>query len=258
MANTKIDIINDAYDQMRISGLTVNPTPEDTTIALTRLESMMAQFEARSICVDYNFELDPDPNDLTGLELQHQFMASSNLTLRLAASFGKAVPQELQLMASQSLSTSSSIVAADKVRMVQAPNRQPIGSGNTLRYNKYQRFYREGPLPPADCATNVMTIDDIDDFTESFDAYLKIDEAIESFTMTVDEGLTLQSSSNDTPLISYRIKADSNVTSGRWQQVKIVITTDTGRVDTRFVNFDVQTNETISSQETIFDEEIII
>lgn len=247
MANTKSDIINDAYDQMRISGLTVDPTPEDTTIALIRLESMAAQFEARNICINYNFQNEPDPSDLTNVDLVHQFTLSSNLTLRLAPSFGKEIPQTLHSMASQSLSTSSSISASNSVRQVQAPNRMPLGSGVSNRYNNWQRFNRNPQLPPEECTTNIMIIDDINDFSEDFSSYLNSDEAISSFVMTVDEGLTLVSSSNSDPLIDYRIEAVSNIGQGRWQQAKIVVTTDAGRITTRFVNFDVQNNETVGN-----------
>lgn len=247
MANTKGDVISDAYDQMRISGLTVDPTPEDTAIALVRLESMMAQLESRNICIGYKFSAEPDPSDLSGIELEHQFMASSNLTLRLASSFGKDAPMMLVNMANQSLATSSSVSAANSIRQVQAPNRMALGSGVSNRYNNWQRFNRNPALPPEECATNIMAIDNIDDFVEDFSNYLNTNEAIASFVIAADAGLLLVSSSNNDPLIDYRIEAISNVGQGRWQQVKIVITTDTGRVTTRLISFDVRSNETVGN-----------
>jgi hypothetical protein len=242
MANTKGDVISDAYDQMRISGLTVDPTPEDTTIALVRLESMMAQLEARNICFNYNFQEVPDPSDLTNVELKHQYTLSTNLTLRLASSFGKPIPLELSAMAQSSLASSSSMVAADNIRQVSAPNRSPLGSGTSGRYGNRQRFSSNPMLPPEECATNIITIGGIDDYSEDFTAYLNAGELISSFVITSDNGLTLVSSSNDSPLISYRVEAVSNSTQGRWQQVKIVITTDSGRVTTRLASFDVRSN----------------
>lgn len=247
MANTKIDIINEAYDQIRISGLTVSPNPNDTNIALVRLESMMAQFEARNICVSYNFTFEPDPNDPSGLELEHQFMASSNLTLRLVSSFGKDVPQMLYSMANQSLATSSSISSAKSIRQVQAPNRMPLGSGVSNRYNNWQRFNRNPTLPPEECATNIMVIGDVNDYSEDFNSYLSQYDVISSYVITADSGLEVASSSEDSPIINYRIEAKSNDGQGRWQQVKIVVTTNEGRVTTRLIDFDVQNNQTVGN-----------
>jgi hypothetical protein len=40
MADTKGDIVNDAYEEMRISGLTTQPGPEDVRFAVRKLEGM--------------------------------------------------------------------------------------------------------------------------------------------------------------------------------------------------------------------------
>ncbi len=246
---TKGETVNDAYSQMRISGLTVDPQPEDTELALNRLETMMAELEgSRNICLNYNFVDDPDSSDLTNVTKNYWYMMSTSLAIRLIADFNKVVPQTLLALASQALASASSSVAADNIRQIAPPDRMAIGSGTTLRYNKYQRFNRETELPRADCATNVMFIDDINDFTESFTAYLAAAEVIDTFTITVDKGLTLVSSSNDDSVVSYRIQADDNtVTSGVWQQVRIVVTTSDGRRTTRLIDFEIQQNETVNN-----------
>jgi hypothetical protein len=117
-----------------------------------------------------------------------------------------------------------------------------LGGGTSGRYGNRQRFNSNPALPPEECATNIIIIGGIDDYSEDFTAYLNAVELISSFVITSDNGLTLVSSSNDSPLISYRIEAVSNSTQGRWQQVKIVITTDSGRVTTRLTSFDVRSN----------------
>ena len=245
---TKVDRINAAYSKLRISGLTVSPSPEDSALALMTLENMMSELEmGRNICMDYNFEVDPDPNSITNVPQMYWNMIDCNLALRLIPDFNKVPPQTLMAQASQSLSTASSISAAQNARQLSAPDRMPIGSGTDLRFNKYQRFNRSPKIPPQDCETNDIIIDNVNDYTESFRAYLG-DETIESFTIEADEGLTIVSSSNDDPLISYRIFAEDNtVSSGTWQQVKIVILTSTARVETRFINFGVQPNLTVNN-----------
>jgi len=59
---TKIKLIQSMYSQMRISGLTVNPTPEDIEVALYRLEDMMAEFHGRTLDFGYLFEEHPKPS----------------------------------------------------------------------------------------------------------------------------------------------------------------------------------------------------
>lgn len=245
---TKQKRINSAYSQMRISGLTVNPGKEDNELALDRLEVMMSELEeSRNICMKYNFEEVPDPNSPTKVKKSYWYMIATNLALRLIPDFNKVVPGTLISLAASSLATASSQSAAQNIRQVANPDRMPIGAGTTLRYNKYQRFNREQRIPPPDCETNVIIIDDVDDYRESYIAYLG-GETIASFTIDADRGLTLVSSSNDTPIINYRIKAvDNTVTSGTWQQVKIIVTTSSGRVDTRLINFEVKPNLTVNN-----------
>ena len=122
---TKVDIINGAYTQMRISGLTVDPTPEDVEVALDRLEDMCAELEdSRNICIGYNFEEQPDPNSLTDTKRKYSHMLKTNLAMRLLHDFGKVPPPTLANQASQSLSTASSAVAAENARGVQYTRRK--------------------------------------------------------------------------------------------------------------------------------------
>lgn len=82
-----------------------------------------------------------------------------------------------------------------------------------------------------------MAKGDINDFTESFADYL-IDDVISSFTITPTAGLTIASSTNSTPSIDYRVQASSSSIDA-YQTVTIVVTTDSGRVSTRVIDFEV-------------------
>lgn len=243
----KSDRIIDAYSQMRISGLTVNPSPEDEKLALNRLEDMAAEFESRNICTGYNFEETPDPNSPTNVPREFWQMFSTNLAIRLV-DFNKVIPPLLIAQASQSLSNASSISARKRLKEVLPPRRMPLGSGNTLRTNRYNRFNRPVAPPPSECETNDMFIDDINNYTETFDAYLDAGEIIDSFELTADAGLSVQGTPTNTDTaVNYQIKAVNTVTTGAWQQVKIVMTSSTGRVETRFINFSVSDNRTVGS-----------
>lgn len=243
----KIDIINSMYSQLRISGVTVQPTSETLELALMRFEDMMAEYEKGNICLSYNFEDEPDPNSPTNVERWANHMMITNLAVRIIADFNKQVPQTLFAQASQSLSNASGVTAAETIRQVQAPRRMPRGHGNTIKWNRWARFQRPVPLAPNNSATNTLVIGDIDDYTEHFDAYLMFDETISSFTIAADPGLSLESSSLTSPDVFYRVKAVDNSTDGVFKQVKIVATTSLGRVETRIIDFNIKDNQTVGS-----------
>jgi hypothetical protein len=237
-AATKGDIIVNMFSQTRISGLTKKPTPAELDLALDRLEDMMHELTGRNICVGYNFEVEPSPDTLVGSPRKFHQMLKTNCALRILPDFGKDPTQALMAQASQSLATASSYVAIDKLQEVDYPNRMPRGNGNSIRNNRWRRYFTDGQLPPNECATKKITEDEIQDYQESFVAYLGA-ESIASYTISADAAITIVSSSNSTPIIDYRIQAGNNSTEGVWQQVKINITTSAGRIETRIINFEI-------------------
>jgi len=235
MAHLKSDLINGAYSQLRISGLTVNPSGEDLEVAIRRLENMVAEFDVR---INYNFEDTPDANSLTNVDRQYWHALETNLAVRLVPDFNKQIPQILIGQATQSLSRM--LGAAATPRQTEYPDRMARGSGNTQRFNRWNRFYRPVAESPNEPATNRMIIGDIQDFTEHFDSYLGDAETISSFTINASDGLTIQSSSLTSPDVDYRIRADG-VASGsdKLLNVIIVATTSLGRKETRVINFEL-------------------
>ena len=230
---TKIEHIQDAYSKLRISGLTVNPSPADLSLALTRLEGMMAEFErGRNLCLGYNFEETPDPSTESGVELYAHEMISSNLPLRLP-DFNKILPQTLIGMASASFTSVSAVVAAKNIRQVKAPSTMPLGSGNN-DFNRYNRYNYPTVQAVNDCSTKKLHTGDINDYSESFRAYLD-GELLSSHTITVSSGLTLVSSSVSGDLVLYRIQADL----AGYQTIVIIATTDTGRIEQRTIEFEI-------------------
>ena len=237
----KIDVINDCYSQMRISGLTVDPNPEMITLALSRLEYMMAGYEIRNICVNYNFEDVPDVNTNTGVTAGFFLMMSTNLACNHIPDFNKEVPQKLYDMAATWLSGAAGASALANLNQVAPPNRQPRGSGSTLRTNRWSRFYNTAVTADDSCETQKLYLGNIDDYKESFRAYLS-GETIANVDITASQGLAIQSSSISGDIISYRVKAVDAVTYGNYQQVTIIITTDAGRVETRVIQFEIGTD----------------
>lgn len=227
----KNDIIVGAYSQLRISGITRSPTPEDLELALDRLEDMAAEFN-ETMPVGYNFEDTPDPNSAAGIKRALSQAFKTNLAVRLIPDFNKDVSPVLLAQASQSLSFMASQSAMQRIQRVQYPERQPLGSGNT-RWTRWANFYRVNGEIPSNSANSSMFMGDIQDFVEHYDAYLGDTETISSFSLVVDTGLTVISSSNATPDIHYRLQADSTNNASDVLQVTLIVTTDTGRIETR-------------------------
>lgn len=234
----KIDHVNGAYSQLRISGLTVNPSPENIATGLDRLESMMADLEFnRGICIGYNYEENPDPSTVSGVERQDKQMVDTNLAMRLVPDFNKVIPLTLQLQAKQSFSAVSGRVAKEKLRQVQAPSRMPVGSGHRYR-ERYQRYYNPEQLPPNDCTTNIMVIGEIDNYHEDYTAYLD-GETIASFTIVGTTGASIKSSSNTDTMVNYQVEAVNPAQAGTFNKVVITVTTSSGRINVREINFEI-------------------
>lgn len=239
MAQLKVDRITAAYSKLRISGLTVIPNPSDLELALSELENMMAELASRGIEVGYNFEEQPDPNSDLNVSIEFWNMIATNLATRLIPDFNKEASPVLFSQASQSLSQASGICARNRIRQVQYPARQPVGSGNRV-FARWQRFYADlKDLPPNKPSTLFIMQGETNDFEESFAAYLRTDEYIDTFGVTSDTGLVVVISSKLDGIINYRLSAPIALDAGIWQQVKIRVTTTEGRVEIRIIDFQV-------------------
>lgn len=236
--DSKIDLIQGAYSQMRISGLTVTPTPEDIGLALIRLEDMMEELNGRGLCLGYNFEQTPDPASSSGLERKFRHMAQTNLAVRAIPDFNKKVPQILMAQAAQSYSAVSGMVALENIRPVQPPDRMPVGSGHRYR-SRYQRYFRPEPPAPNDCGTTRMVVDEVNDFTEDFGGYLE-GETIASYTIDSTDGITTSNDSNTDTVVSYRVTAVTAATTHH--HVRITITTSSSRIEVRLIDFEIKPN----------------
>ncbi len=248
--NSKADILQGAYSQMRISGLTVQPTPEDASLGIIRLEDMMDEFFGRGLCVGFNFEEVPNLTTPHGMARKYRQMAQTNLAMRLVPDFNKVIPQQLIAQAKQSYAFAIGAATLENMREVQAPRRMPRGSGNTLRYNRWQRFNRPAALPDNVCATNNMIAGDVNDFVELFDPYLE-GETIQTYSIEATSALRIVTSSNDTTKVIYRIEALNPATSGMGQSVVIVVTSSTGRKHTHSIGFTIESSRNFCSSSAI-------
>lgn len=245
--STKATTISNAYNRMRISGLTVTPSTADNATALAQLEQMMAElYLQRGLNVSYNFETTPASASQTGVDLGFQNMMEANLAKRLCPYFGKDVPPQMDLDASQSLSGAIGLSVQFNTRDIQPSRRMPLGSGNTFRNVWWDRFARPQAEPPPEPQTNYILQGETLKYYEDFAAFLG-SATISSYTIVCDPLLTIDTSAIVTTRITYTITAPADLADqgSPLQQVKITIVDSTGRTLIRIINFGVQTPPTI-------------
>lgn len=230
----KGDLVNNGYKEVKIWGITSSPTPDEKAASLEKLEDFCAEFEERDMCLGYNFEDKPDLNSPAGIKRGYKDAVQVVLGSKLLDQFGKPMTATFKLKVDAAYSFLVSATA--QVNEVQYSSRQPLGSGNTNRYgNTFRRkFYPEVENVPADCETRALFNGAVEDYTEHYDSFLLGDaEDISSYVITTESGITSSNEVLDTPDVTYRITATE---VGVWK-LKIVATTTTGRVTTRFYTF---------------------
>lgn len=245
--STKAQTVNNAFSKLRISGLTVQPSPGNIAMALGVLECLMAElFAMWDVDVGYNFEATPGINSQTNVPLFCQQMMETNLAVRMIPNFNKQVPQELKDFAGALLNSVIGWCAKESARMIQPSRRMPIGNGNTFRGLWLNRYAAPAPLPPNDAFTNYILQGEQFTYQEDFSAFLGL-ATISSYTIVCDTLLTIVTSANATPVITYTITAPTGTNTGPWNQVLITITDSLGRIDKRIINFVVITPPTVGS-----------
>ena len=235
---TKLDIVNSTLSKIAISGITAPAMGEDYQRVLDRLEGMMYEFsETLNICTDYNFTPSPDGADNHGMRLGLVEPISNILAIRVLQDYGFEPGSALLASANAGVSALSAQTAV--VRETQYPRRQPRGAGNTLRYNRWQRFYRKPDRVPLICSTISLSTNEVNDFTESFMDYLRSGEDIDSYTLMLTGGLRLISDSQKDGVISYRLRGLNPSIDSGVEQIRIRINTSDGRVEERLINAEV-------------------
>ena len=170
--SSKLALVNAALDKMSISGITAPPESSDYSALLQRLEGLMYELEeGRNICCQYNFTSEPDTGDPHGMSYGLFEPISSLLAFKTLQDYALPIAQPLQASVASAISSISN--QTFELRETQYPRRQPRGSGNTLRYNRWQRFYRMPDRTPIDCDSFRLNTDEINDYSEDYFNYLQ-------------------------------------------------------------------------------------
>ena len=234
----KLDIVDSALGKIAISGITAPATPEDYQTLLSRLEGFMYELErTRNICCRYNFTPQPDPGDFHGMDFGLFEPISNLLAIRVLQDY--EIPPNSALSAAATAAISSLSAQTFQIRETQYPRRQGRGSGNTLRYNRWQRFYRKPDQVPLICSTVKLDTGEINDYSQSWQDYLRPGEDIISFTVMDTAGIRVVSSTLASPVVNYRLEGLNPSIDNGVEQIRLRITTSTGRIDERLLSVEV-------------------
>lgn len=238
--DTKNDIILGAYTQLRISGITVIPSPSMLSLALRRLESSIAELhDIWNINIPYNFEDDPGLGSPHNLPKGLHDAVEVYLAYRLTADFGKQIPPTLAARLKGAVGAMFKYKAS--APKIEYPSRMPMG--RCIEFSPFTAFpvYESAPISSFVIS---MLNGERKSFIESFITEMDGTEVITGFVLEVDDQLTVNSSSNTDYTVVYDITATgSSDGSSSSPRLKITVTTDANKVITRIIEFNLISSE---------------
>lgn len=134
----KIELVQGAYEQIEIWGVTTNPTGSEAVIALKRLNSMMLHWENKNVFLGWNVGAD-DANDESGVPDWSEEAIITNLAVRLLPAYGKTATREQAGHAADAFQAIS-LRCYDNMEY---PDTMPVGAGNQRYGYSSRRFFVE-------------------------------------------------------------------------------------------------------------------
>jgi hypothetical protein len=233
---TKGDLVLSAFEEARISGLTVSPSPGEVTSAVKRLDNMVLAWQNKGLCLSYikseGFS-NVDPNQNSGLDDTSAQAVILNLTKMICPMYGKPIHPQTSGEARIAYLGLFSV----ELTMREADTYQPIGSGSR-RYGYYcaPKFQGEDKNAPSDCSTEQLKVGETKLFSFDFNRYLDVIEfeTIVSYVIDSGESITISDDSELEGVISYY------ATGGKTGANSIIITVTTEtRVNPETIAFNV-------------------
>lgn len=186
----KIDLVNGAYQLIRISGLTSVAIPSEVKMALQVADDLAGELSA-DLDLGYIQPLaygDSDPNDYSGLTNQTAGAFKKLLARELVDYFGKAIPISLHTNAERGMRSLEQILV--NVMPSQNPATLPIGSGNERDYRN-DKFYQE---PTSDDGAISHNLTDVFQLPIEWASWLAGLFDLVSVEYEADAGITLANS----------------------------------------------------------------
>lgn len=235
---TKNDIALAAFNELRISGLTTTPSPEEITSAITRLDNMVLGWQSKGLCLSYvrseGFG-SIDPNQGSGLNDVNAYAVILNLAKTLAPSYGKS----LHLNTIAEARSSYLGLFSPNIEQRETDPYQPTGSGRSFGYGYDDRFRFQGQETnaPENCDTIDIKVGEIDFYPVDFNLYLsKVEgDTIDSYVVDDGQGVSILSDAVADGVITLQAEG---LTVG-YAPIKVTVTTSSGRVNPETISFNV-------------------
>jgi len=222
---TKIQLVSQAFDELRINGITSNADSEDVDLALESLEQIVSE-----LTFDIGWRFGSDPNEVTGIPMFAESAIYLSLAVRIADRYGKQISPMKADAAMGRL-----IGRVKKPRLVNYPANMPAGLGNRRQYRSIDIYMPQVIDAPNDVNTEAMSFGDKRPFTVDFTDALQPGEVIQSYTKEPSEGLEITGDSFADNVITFTVKANDLA----YQFVIFKVTGDMGTAANRRVDFSV-------------------
>ena len=142
---TKRQFVTQAFEEIGLASYVYDLQPEQLASAVTKLDSMMAAWNAKGIRLGYPMASDPESSSLdTPMSVPDSANEAiyTNLAIRIATGFGKTVSQDTKMTAKNAFNTLMS--RATMPPEMQLPGAMPLGAGNRL----YDNPFTAPPIDP--------------------------------------------------------------------------------------------------------------
>lgn len=153
---TKGELVQSALNEIGIADYEFDISAEELESGVRRLDSMMAMWSSKGVILSYPLGGDSESSDESNIPDTAWEAVVTNLALRLAPSYGKAVAQELKKTAKESYNVLLGLSVSTKE--MQFPS-MPKGQG----YKNVKRAYSSAPVE--------QFIDNIDDEVDPSGGY---------------------------------------------------------------------------------------
>lgn len=143
---TKLQLIEQAYDELALAGYVFDLTPDELQSALRLMDGMLATWEGKGVHLGYVMPATPDDSDIngpSGLPDRANEAVYMNLAVRRAAGLGKALTAATQRAAREGYA--ALLVPLANPRPQQLPGTLPLGAGNRSPFG-FRRVYFPEPV----------------------------------------------------------------------------------------------------------------
>lgn len=153
MGWTKRDLIDGAFAELALGSEAWDVTAGEQTLALRRMDAMLADWEQRGIRLGYPIPDGPKADDLdadSGVPSSAVQAIQTGLAVRMAPTLGKQVHPSTQATARDSFQWL--LKAAAMPQEQQLPSTMPRGAGNRVWRNTQRPFFPKPDTGPLDIA----------------------------------------------------------------------------------------------------------